>query len=150
MSRTVRKISHIALLVHDADAAAARWREAFGFVQVNDLTFAGEGVRSVFLSAGGTTDEIAVEFMELLDKSDPAHPLAQRLAKAGEGFYLLCLQVEDAEGSAAALTAQGLRVAMRPSLGAGMGGRWLLHPKDATGVMIEAIEDDVLKAAKVD
>ncbi len=150
MSRMVRKISHICLLVHDADASAAHWRETFGFVQVNDLTFAGEGVRSVFLAANGTPDEIAVEFMELIDKADPDHPLAQRLAKTGEGFYLVCMQVEDAAASAAALTEKGLRVSMRPALGAGMGGRWLLHPKDATGVMIEAIEDDVLKVAKVD
>ena len=98
-----------------------------------------EGIRSVFLSVGGTWDEMVIEIMEPLDKSDMRNALSRRLATVGEGFYHLCLDVDDVEASGKELVARGMRVMLRDPIDAVASPRWLLHPKDANGVMVEAL-----------
>lgn len=134
-----KKISHIGVLVRDADAATRLWTESFGLTKVEDREFAVEGIRSVFISVGGTWDEMVIEIMEPLDKSNMDNVLSRRLATVGEGFYHLCLDVDDVEGSAAELRARGMTVMMRAPVDADASARWLTHPRDANGVMVEAI-----------
>ena len=57
-----------------------------------------EGIRSVFISVGGTWDEMVIEIMEPLDKSDMDNALSRRLARSGEGFYHLCIEVDARRG----------------------------------------------------
>ncbi len=147
MSNKTRAISHIGILVHDADAATQHWTEAFGFQKYNDLCIEVEGIRSVFLSPGGTPDEMTIEIMEPLDKSDMSNALARRLATAGEGFYHLCLEVDDVAASGRALEERGLTVMHRDAIDEGAAPRWLVHPKDANGVMVEAVEGHALTKA---
>ena len=59
------------------------------------ITIEVEGIRSVFLSVGGTWDEMVIEIMEPLDKSDMDNALSRRLARSGEGFYHLCIEVRN-------------------------------------------------------
>ena len=134
-----KKISHIGVLVHDADAATELWTESFGFNKLDDRRIEVEGIRSVFISIGGTWDEMVIELMEPLDKSDMDNALSRRLAKLGEGFYHLCLEVEDVEASGRELVARGMTVLMRDPIGADASARWLVHPKDANGVLVESI-----------
>ena len=135
-----KKISHFGVLVHDADAATRLWTEAFGFRKFEDRKFEVEGIRSIFISVGGTWDEMVIEIIEPLDKSDMDNALSRRLARSGEGFYHLCIEVDDVETSGRELEARGMTVMMRPPLDPGDARRWLVHPKDASGVMIEALE----------
>ncbi|MDP7547085.1 MAG: VOC family protein [Alphaproteobacteria bacterium] len=135
-----RKISHIGILVHDADAAVTNWTEAFGLKKFEDRRIEVEGIRSVFISVGGSWDEMVIEIMEPLDKADMENALSRRLAKVGEGFYHICLEVDDVEGSAEALRDRGMTVLMRDPTDAGASPRWLVHPKDANGVMVEAVK----------
>ncbi len=134
-----KKISHIGVLVHDAEAATKRWTEAFGLKKFEDLKIEVEGIRSVFISVGGTWDEMVIEIMEPLDKTDMANALSKRLATVGEGFYHLCIEVDDVQASAGELDARGMRVLMRDPVDADAQPRWLVHPKDANGIMVEAI-----------
>lgn len=134
-----RKISHIGVLVHDADAATKRWTESFGFRKFEDRRIEVEGIRSVFISVGGTWDEMVIEIMEPLDKSNMSNALSRRLATAGEGFYHLCLDVEDVEGSGKELSSRGMTVMMREPIDGDASARWLIHPRDANGVMVEAL-----------
>ncbi|MDA1098743.1 MAG: VOC family protein [Proteobacteria bacterium] len=135
-----KKISHIGILVHDADAAVKHWTEAFGFTKFEDRRIEVEGIRSVFISVGGSWDEMVIEIMQPLDKSNMENALSRRLAKVGEGFYHICLEVDDVEGSSQALRDRGMTVLMRDPTEAGASPRWLVHPKDANGVMVEAIK----------
>lgn len=134
-----KKISHIGVLVGDADAAARLWTEAFGLQRFDERTIEVEGIRSVLLSVGGTWDEMVIEIMEPLDKTDMDNALARRLARSGEGLYHLCLEVDDVEASGKELAGRGMRVMMREPVEAGASKRWLVHPKDANGVMVESI-----------
>ena len=134
-----RKISHIGILVRDADAATQLWTGAFGLRRFDDRRIEVEGIRSVFLSVGGTWDEMVIEIMEPLDPDDMRNALSRRLARAGEGFYHLCLEVDDVEASGRELAARGMAVLMRDPVEAGASRRWLVHPKDANGVMVESI-----------
>ena len=134
-----KKISHIGILVNDADAAARLWTEAFGLTKFGDRRIAVEGIRSVFLSVGGTWNEMVIEIMEPLDKTDMSNALARRLARAGEGFYHLCIEVDDVAASGRELVERGMTVLMRDPVDAGASARWLVHPKDANGVMVESV-----------
>ena len=134
-----KKISHIGVLVRDVDAATKLWTESFGLKRFEDRIIDVEGIRSVFFSVGGTWDEMVIELMEPLDKSDMNNALVRRLAAVGEGFYHLCIEVDDVPASGKELAARGMRVIMREPLDANAAPRWLVHPKDANGVMVEAI-----------
>ena len=134
-----RKISHIGVLVRDAEAAARLWTGSFGLTQFEDRRIDVEGIRSIFLSVGGTWDEMVIEIMEPLDPSNMDNALSRRLAKSGEGFYHLCLEVDDVEASGRELAARGMTVLMREPVEAGASARWLVHPKDINGVMIESV-----------
>lgn len=134
-----KKISHIGILVHDADAATEKWTSSFGFTKMDDMKIEVEGIRSVFMSVGGTWDEMVIEIMEPLDKGNMENALSRRLAKSGEGFYHLCIVVDDVKSSGEELVARGMNVIMRDPVSAGDSPRWLVHPKDANGVMVESI-----------
>ena len=136
---STRKISHIGVLVHDADAAAELWTSAFGLVEFEERRIDVEGIRSVFLSVGGTWDEMVIEIMEPLDKANMENALSKRLATVGEGFYHVCLEVDDVPASGQELRDRGMTVLMRDPVDANAAPRWLVHPKDANGVMVEAV-----------
>ena len=133
------KISHIGILVRDADAATKLWTESFDMKKFEDRRIEVEGIRSVFISVGGTWDEMVIEIMEPLDKSNMDNALSKRLAAVGEGFYHLCLDVEDVESSGKELLARGMTLLMRDPIDADSSARWLVHPRDANGVMVESI-----------
>ncbi|MBT3533746.1 MAG: hypothetical protein HN478_07700 [Rhodospirillaceae bacterium] len=135
-----KKISHFGVLVHDADAATKLWTESFGLTKFDDRRIEVEGIRSVFVSVGGTWDEMVIEIMEPLDKANMDNALSKRLASVGEGFYHVCLEVDDVEGSGKELEAAGMTVLMRDPTEPGASARWLVHPKDANGVMVESVK----------
>ncbi len=134
-----KKISHFGVLVHDADAATKLWTESFGMQKFDDRRIEVEGIRSVFISVGGTWDEMVIEIMEPLDKADMDNALSKRLASVGEGFYHVCLEVDDVAASGKELEARGMTVLMREPTDPGASPRWLVHPKDANGVMVESV-----------
>jgi hypothetical protein len=51
------------------------------------------------------------------------------------------LVTDDVSGTAKTLAERSFPVIDRPPVGAAKQGRWLIHPKAASGVMIEGIEE---------
>ena len=133
----LNRISHVGVLVHDIEAALRIWRDQLGFKQFSEARFDVEGIRSVFLSLSGHAGDMSIELMEPLDKSDMRNALARRLATVGEGFYHLAVVTDDVAASGKALAQSGLPIIERPPVAPGAQGRWLVHPKAASGVMIE-------------
>ena len=136
----INRISHIGILVNDADSAVAHWTGKFGLSLIDDRRIEVEGMRSVFLSVGGTWDEFVIEIMEPLYKDDDSHFLVKRLRNHGEGFYHLCLAVDDVPATGEELADSGMKVMMREAIDEDAGPRWLVHPRDANGVLVEAVE----------
>lgn len=136
-----KRISHIGVVVEDIERALRVWRDALGLKQFADVEFTVEGIRSVFLSVSGAAGEMSVELMEPLDKSDMTNPVARRLTRHGEGFYHLAVVTDDVAATGRTLADRSLPLIDRPPVRAGRQGRWLLHPKAASGVMIEGIEE---------
>jgi methylmalonyl-CoA/ethylmalonyl-CoA epimerase len=135
------RISHIGVVVNDLQQALSIWRDRLGFKQFAEARFDPEGIHSVFLSLSGKPGEMSIELMEPLDKNDMTNPIARRLAKSGEGFYHLAVVTDDVAASGTTLAARSFPIIDRPPVGKATRGRWLIHPKAASGVMIEGIEE---------
>ena len=136
----IKRISHIGIVVSDMDAAIELWTKTFGLKKTKDMEITVEGIRSVYLSANGTTDEMSIELMLPLDKSDMNNAVARRLAKTGGGFYHLAVYVDDVASSGKQLKAKGLHPIDRPATAGQSAGRWLTHPKESNGVMVEGMQ----------
>ena len=136
----IERISHIGIVVENVAEAEKLWSEVFGLRKFDELEIEAEGIHSVFLSVGGTWNEMTIELMEPLDKSDMSNAVARRRARAGEGFYHLAVDVGDVGRTAAALKERGLPIIERPAISAADAPRWLIHPKAANGVMVEGLE----------
>jgi methylmalonyl-CoA/ethylmalonyl-CoA epimerase len=135
------RISHIGIVVASIEQALLTWRDELGFRKCAEAHFEEEGIRSVFLSLSGNLGEMCIELMEPVDQSDMTNPVARRLARNGEGFYHLALVTDDVAASGQALREAGLAILERPPVGNAEQGRWLIHPKAASGVMVEGIEE---------
>jgi methylmalonyl-CoA epimerase len=136
----IRRMSHIGIVVRDLEAAVTLWTETLGLKVAARLEIPVEGIHSVILSVGGTRDEMSIELMQPIDESDMSNAVARRLARNGEGFYHLAVDVEDVENCGERLAEGGLTVIDRPPAIDGDAMRWLVHPKSSNGVMVELLQ----------
>ncbi len=123
-------VHHIAIAVHDLDAALAFYRDALGIVMGERHTVPEEGVEIAFLPMGESE-------IELLEPLDPANSIGRFLEKRGEGIHHICVMVEDIEATIKQLTQAGAQMAgevrEHPD-----GTRYaFIHPKSAHGVLME-------------
>ena len=127
-------IHHIAIAVHDLEAALAFYRDALGLEVTQRREVPEEGVEIAFLPAG--EGEI-----ELLRPLDPEGGVARFLEKRGEGLHHICLRVDDIEAAMERLRAAGATLlSSEPRVGAD-GTRYVfIHPKSAHGVLLELYE----------
>ncbi len=135
----IKRIRHIGIVVDDLEAATKLWTEVFGLIKYDEMEIPVEGIRNAMLSVGGTADEMSIELIEPMDKSDMDNALARRLARSGEGFYHLAVDVGDIATTGEALRVSGLEVIERPAISGQHTPRWLTHPKTSNGVMVEGI-----------
>ena len=106
----IKGISHIGIIVNDLEAATKLWTETFGLTKYDQMEVEVEGIKNVMLSAGGTANEMSIELIEPLDKTDMNNALARRLAKQGEGFYHLAVHVGDEVATGQQLRDAGLKI----------------------------------------
>lgn len=135
----IERISHIGVVVNDLASAERFWCDTYGLTKYAEYETEVEQIRACLLSVSGKAGEMSIELMEPLDKEDMDNPVARRLAKNGEGFYHLAVEVDDVESSGKKLEAQGLEVINRPALSEDVDGRWLVHPRSSNGVLVEGI-----------
>jgi len=136
LTRGVKRIDHVAIVVRDLEAALRFYRDTLGIAPSRVIDFPREGVKIAFLPLGGPGGSE----IELLEPTDPAGGVARFLEKRGEGLHHLCLEVEDIDTALAELTAAGavvLDTAPRPTAeGRGI----FLHPKGTGGVLLELVQ----------
>ena len=129
---------HIAIAVHDFDAAVSTFRDSLGMPVVdfspNTVPTLGAHV-GMCVPPGGSN-------IELMTPADAAKPLSRALQafldRRGEGLYALMFEAPDPDAEALELTARGLDVL---PLMPGAGGRDV-HPRSTHGVLVRVYPND--------
>ena len=124
-------IHHIAIAVHDLDAALDFYRDALGLEMTERREVPEEGVEIAFLPAGDGE-------IELLRPLDETGGVARFLEKRGEGLHHICMEVKDIEAAVERLQAAGARLLSDGPRVDAHGTRYIfVHPKSAHGVLLE-------------
>ena len=127
-------LHHIAIAVHDLDAALAFYRDGLGLEVTERRQVDQEGVEIAFLPAG----EGEIELLRPLDDNSG---VARFLEKRGEGLHHICLAVEDIEAAMERLRAAGARMLSKEPRVNVEGTRYVfVHPRSAHGVLLELYE----------
>ncbi len=135
----IKRLSHIGVLVNNLELATAFWYDTYGLQKYAEYETEVEGIKAYLLSVSGRRDDMSIELIEPLDKSDMSNPIARRLAENGEGFYHLAVIVDDVLASGEDLAARGLTPIPQPPVVGVTGERWLIHPRASDGIMVEEL-----------
>ena len=128
----ILKIDHLGIAVKDL-AEAVKSYEALGFAVDATHDVPTERVRTAFLPAGES-------HLELLEPTDPSSVIARFLEKRS-GLHHVCVLVEDIDAALAELKARGVPVLDEtPRIGAGGCRVAFVHPRGASGVLLELKE----------
>jgi methylmalonyl-CoA/ethylmalonyl-CoA epimerase len=135
MDSLLTEIDHVAIAVHDLEAAIAWYRDVFGATVEHREVVESDGVDEALL-------RVADSFIQLLTPTRDDSPVAKYLEKRGEGLHHVGYRVADCAVALEAVKASGGRViddAPRP------GSRGTIvafvHPKASFGTLIELVQD---------
>ncbi|HUW02717.1 MAG TPA: methylmalonyl-CoA epimerase [Acidimicrobiales bacterium] len=129
------EIDHVAIAVHDLEAAITYYRDTFGAEVEHREIVGSDGVEEALLA-------VADSYIQLLTPTTPESPVAKYLEKKGEGIHHVGYRVDDCAAALQSVKDQGGRViddAPRP----GSRGTTVafVHPKAAFGTLIELVEE---------
>lgn len=117
-------VIELSVVVHDLDAAAARYTRLFGLREHRRGESKAFGFRNAILPTG-------IGHIELLQPTDPGKAVGRFLARRGEGVYLVGFECADIPGAVDRLRAGGAQVdSPRPDIA------WV-HPREAHGLFVE-------------
>ena len=129
----ITRINHVAIVVHDLDAAIRAYQDQLGLTVSQRLTMPEQEVEIAFLPAG----ESAIELISPITETSG---VAKYLAKRGEGLHHLCLETPDVNASLAELAARDVQLINDEPIRAVEGLGFFVHPKATHGVLIEVLE----------
>jgi methylmalonyl-CoA/ethylmalonyl-CoA epimerase len=125
------QLDHVAIAVKDLEASVAFYEGVLGLKcqgrervpdQQVDIAFFGEGSGRIELICPFTSDSGVARFLQ----------------KRGDGLHHICLEVVDLKAALAELRTEGFPLLDEvPRLGAGGAEIAFLHPKAASGVLLE-------------
>jgi methylmalonyl-CoA/ethylmalonyl-CoA epimerase len=129
----IKKIDHVAVLVADIDAAAAKYREVFGLVARERETVASQKTEAALLPIGESNIEL------IAPKGNDS--LVRFLEKRGPGLHHIAIEVEGIESALALLKGLGVPlIDETPRAGARGHKVAFVHPKATGGVLVELVE----------
>ena len=127
-------IEHIGIAVTNLDTAIEFYENVLGLKCYSIEEVADQKVRTAFFLVGQTK-------IELLESTDPEGPIGKFIEKRGEGIHHIAFSVTNIEEQLAKATNQGVRlIDNTPRKGAEGLDIAFLHPKSASGVLIELCE----------
>lgn len=131
----IKKINHVAIAVEDIDEALQFWRDALGLPLDHIEDVPSQKSMVAFLPAGDGE-------IELVKPTAEGTGVAKFLAKNGPGMHHLCFEVDDIEEMLASLKEKNVRLINEVPLV--LEGRKMafVHPKSASGVLVELYELD--------
>ena len=129
-----RTLDHVGIAVPSLDEALPIWESLVGAPGSGRERVESQGVEVVFVGAG-------VGRVELLAPLSPASPVARFLERRGSGMHHVCYRVPDIRAALAELQDQGYQLIDREARAGAHGHRVaFLHPRTATGVLVELVE----------
>ena len=128
------EIDHVAIAVHDLEAAISYYQRAFGATVDHREVVESDGVEEALL-------KVAESYIQLLTPTRPDSPVAKALEKRGEGLHHIGYRVANCADALAQMIAAGatpLDKAPRP----GSRGTTVafIHPKGSFGTLIELVQ----------
>ncbi len=134
MTDSYRGIDHLGVAVRDLDAAVATYRDVLGFSVTGRERLDDRGLEVAFVDTGSGR-------IELIAPTREGSEVSAWLEKRGEGLHHLCVAVADIEAKLADLKARGARlIDQQPKRGAHGTRVAFVHPKGASGVLLELVE----------
>ena len=129
------EIDHVAIAVHDLEAAISYYQRAFGAIVDHREVVESDGVEEALL-------KVAESYIQLLTPTRPDSPVAKALEKRGEGLHHIGYRVANCAQALAQMIAAGatpLDKAPRP----GSRGTTVafIHPKGSFGTLIELVQE---------
>ena len=129
------EIDHVAIAVHDIEAAISFYQRAFGATVDHREVVESDGVEEALL-------KVAESYIQLLTPTRPDSPVAKALQKRGEGLHHIGYRVANCADALAQMIAAGatpLDKAPRP----GSRGTTVafIHPKGSFGTLIELVQE---------
>jgi methylmalonyl-CoA/ethylmalonyl-CoA epimerase len=129
------KMSHFGIVVNDLEESTKLWTDTYGLKVLKTGKVDAEGIRNRFLMVGNSF----IELMEPIDKQDMNNAIVKRLATRGEGIYHVALVVDDLEKTGKELEKKGVSLIRRDPIDDEPEGRLIVHPKCASGVLLEIV-----------
>lgn len=130
----IDRVDHIGIAVNSLDEAQPFWEEALGLRFHPREVVEEQGVTVAMGEAGET-------HVELLEPTDSNSPIARFLEGNRPGLHHIALHVDNLEAALARLKAAGARlIDESPRVGAGGTRIAFVHPKSASGVLLELCE----------
>jgi methylmalonyl-CoA/ethylmalonyl-CoA epimerase len=130
-------IEHIGIAVNDLESSIDFYEKVFGLMCYKIEEVADQKVRTAFMRVGETK-------IELLQSTDPEGPIGKFIEKKGEGIHHIAFAVEGISGHLAHAESMGVKlIDSSPRKGAEGLDIAFLHPKSASGVLIELCEEKV-------
>ena len=129
------EIDHVAIAVHDLEAAISYYQRAFGATVDHREVVESDGVEEALL-------KVAESYIQLLTPTRPDSPIAKALEKRGEGLHHIGYRVANCADALAQMIAAGatpLDKSPRP----GSRGTTVafIHPKGSFGTLIELVQE---------
>jgi methylmalonyl-CoA/ethylmalonyl-CoA epimerase len=131
----MNKIEHIGIAVNSLQSAGKIYEKLLNTAIYKMEDVLSEGVKTAFLSAG-------LNKIELLEASSPDSPIAKFIARKGEGIHHIAFEVDDIKAEMERLKGEGFVLLNdEPKLGADNKLVCFVHPKSASGVLIELCQE---------
>ncbi|MCY3850084.1 MAG: methylmalonyl-CoA epimerase [Acidimicrobiaceae bacterium] len=129
------EIDHIAIAVHDLEAAIAYYQKAFDAEVHHRETVDSDGVEEALI-------KVADSYIQLTAATRGDSPIAKFLQKRGEGLHHVGYRVDDCAEALTRMVAAGatpIDAAPRP----GSRGTTVafIHPKGSLGTLIELVQE---------
>ena len=129
------EIDHVAIAVHDLEAAIAYYAEVFGAEVAHRERIESDGVEEALL-------KVAESYVQLLTPTRDDSPVAKYLANRGEGIHHIGYRVADcAVALQAVKDAGGRAIDEAPRPGSRGTTVAFVHPKTAFGTLIELVQE---------
>ncbi len=129
------EIDHVAIAVHDLEAAIAYYRDAFGAEVEHRETVESDGVEEALI-------KVADSYVQLITPTRDDSPIAKALEKRGEGLHHIGYRVDDVAAALKSMIAAGARPLDEvPRPGSRGTTIAFIHPKGSFGTLIELVQE---------